>query len=204
MWPWLRNLEGNGKLIEVFKEAWVKSQMQDAVPMIRVRHYAGSSYIDRMYVTRNLFGIFQPRDVCRSEVKRKGKFGSSHNFHAVFFHDWAVPQKPVNRCYGWGAKQIKRFKSEMKEQFTHCPANVEHGVKWLNNAIVQAFHTVQDCSPNVKAKTPEGMLSTALPGACLGFVLGWWCYLSASAGGGRGGRANHPSDSSPHQRAGVG
>ena len=29
-------------------------------------------------------------------------------------------------------------------------------MKWLNNAIVQAFHSVQDCSPNVKAKTPEG------------------------------------------------
>ena len=69
LWPWLRKLEGNGKIIEVFKEAWMKSQMQDTVPMTRVRHYAGSSYIVRMYVTRNRFGIFQPRDVCRSDVK---------------------------------------------------------------------------------------------------------------------------------------
>ena len=89
-------------------------------------------------------------------MKLKGKFGSSHNFHAVFFHDWAIPQKPTNRCYGWGKKQIKLFKSKMREQFNYCPTDVEHGVKWLNNAIVQAFHSVQDCSPNVKAKTPEG------------------------------------------------
>ena len=51
IWPWLRNLEGNGKITEVFKEAWGKSQMQDTVLMTRVRHYAGSSYIARMYVT---------------------------------------------------------------------------------------------------------------------------------------------------------
>ena len=85
MWPWLRNLEGNGNCIEIFKEAWVKAQMQDAVPMTRVRHYAGSSHIVRMYVTRNPFGIFQPRDVCRSELKLKENFGSSHNFHAMVF-----------------------------------------------------------------------------------------------------------------------
>ena len=47
----------------------MKWQMQDTVPMTRVRHYAGSSYIDRMYVTRKRFGMFQPRDVCRSDVK---------------------------------------------------------------------------------------------------------------------------------------
>ena len=100
VWPRLRNLEGNGNIIEVFKEAWMKSQMQDTVSMTRVRHYAGSSYIDRMYVTQKRFCIFQPRDVCRSDVKLKGKFGSSDNFHAVFFHGWATPQKPTNRCYG--------------------------------------------------------------------------------------------------------
>ena len=94
----------------------MKSQMQDTFPMTRVRHYAVSSYIDRMYVTRNLFGIFQPRDVCRSDVKSKGKFGSSHNFRAVFFHDWAIPQNRTNRCYGWGGKQIKLLKSKMTEQ----------------------------------------------------------------------------------------
>ena len=26
----------------------------------------------------------------------RGKFGSSHNLHAVFFNDWAIPQKPTN------------------------------------------------------------------------------------------------------------
>ena len=149
VWPWLRNLEGNGKIIEVFKEAWMKLQMQDTVLMSRVRHYEGSSYIDRMYVTRNLFGIFQPRNVCRSDVKLKGKFGSSHNFHALVFHDWAISQTPTNRCYGWGKKQIKLFESKMREQFNYCPTDVEYGVKWLNNAIVQAFHSVQDCTPNV-------------------------------------------------------
>ena len=156
VWRWLQNLEGNGKIIEVFKEAWMKLQMQDTVPMTRVRHYAGSSYIDEMYVTRNRFCIFQPRDVCRSDVKLKGKFGSSHNFHALSFLDRAIPQKPTNRCYGWGEKQIKLFKSKMRGQFNCCPTDVEHGVKWLNNAIVQAFHSVQDCSPNVEAKTPDG------------------------------------------------
>ena len=38
----------------------------------------------------------------------------------------------------------------------YCPTNVEHRGKWLNNAIVQALHSVKDCSPNVKAKTVEG------------------------------------------------
>ena len=127
VWQWLRNLEGTGKIFEVFKEAWMKSQMRDTVLMTRVRHYAGSSYIDGMCVTRNLFGIFQPRDVCRSEVKLNRKFGSSHNFHAMFFHDWAIPQKPTNRFYGWGKKQIKLFTSKIREQFTYCPTNVEQG-----------------------------------------------------------------------------
>ena len=67
-------------------------------------------------------------------------------------------KKPTYRCYGWGEKQIKLFKSRTREQKTYCPTNVEHGSKWLNNAIVQAFHSVQNCSPNVKAKTAEGWI----------------------------------------------
>ena len=58
VWPWLRILEGNGKITEVFKEALTKSQMQGTVLMTRVRHYAGSSYIARMYVTQNALGLF--------------------------------------------------------------------------------------------------------------------------------------------------
>ena len=127
LWPWLPNLEGNGKISEVFNEAWMKSQMQDTVLMTRVRHSVGSSYVDGMYVTRNRFRIFQPRDVCRSDVKLKGKFRPSHNSHVVFFHDLAIPQKPTMRCYGWGGKQSKVFKSKMREQFNYCPTDVEVG-----------------------------------------------------------------------------
>ena len=109
VWPWLRNLEGNGKIIEVFNEAWMKSQMQDRVLMTRVRHYVGSSYIDRMYVTRNRFGIFQPRDGCRSDVKLKGKFCSSHNFHAVFFMIGTFLRNPLTDATVVGKSRLSFF-----------------------------------------------------------------------------------------------
>ena len=85
LWPWMRNLGEARNIVEVVKEACVKSKFGDDYPLSRVRHYDGSRCIDWMYVCLMLLRIFQPMHVFTREVQlHKKKFRTQFSLPCTF------------------------------------------------------------------------------------------------------------------------
>ena len=106
VWPWLRDMEASGKLVDLMRISY-----QDLPPKTRYRGHPGRSRLDNIFVTKPLLPLLSPLYPSTTPLEWEQHPLSDHDLVSVSLIPWTESTPPPRRCQSWGKKHIKRFQA---------------------------------------------------------------------------------------------
>jgi ribonuclease HI len=156
LWPWLRDQEKSGVVMDLMRAAY-----QDPPPKTRYRGHPGCSRLDHVLVTKSLLPLITPANPITAPLTHAGRPLSDHDLVSIEITPWAESPPPPLRCQGWGRKHITRFQklcSEFpQEDFDSLPSleQVQTMVR-LQEHMLHCLEEVNQAHPRVHAQSiPE-------------------------------------------------